>query len=272
MLKKLLANLIVLALLAAAVFLVGWLPLRVKPGQFAVVVSKTSGIMAEPLRPGQFYWTAEALLPTNLRLYSFAPVSQERRISHEGELPSAALYRDFLAGQPDFRWEISLRLAASLKPDFLPQLVSQHGVEDNEGLAAWLYDELQRAGEDLRSELVRAAADAEQVRDLVSGRLAEGFGAVLARTRPHLDILEVSVVSARAPDLAVYEAARRLYADYLTSYQASIEPALVAGSVGLAEDQLRMTSLRNYGELLKEYPILIDFLAIEAGLPARAAP
>ncbi|HAW86308.1 MAG: hypothetical protein A2004_05430 [Spirochaetes bacterium GWC1_61_12] len=71
------------------------------------------------------------------------------------------------------------------------------------------------------------------------------------------------------PDIAVYNQARQLYAAYLASYQAQIEPALVTASTAAVSDQVRIDTLRRYGELVTQYPALVDYLAIEAGLPPR---
>ncbi len=262
---------IFIALLAAiAVFCIGWLPLRVPAGLHAVLVSKTGGVHASVLNPGAFFWTPEALLPTNIKLYTFKPLTAEQKIDMSGEMPSAAAYRAFLAGEPDFSWELSLRLASSVNPEYLPQIVADYGVQDDAGLAKWLRDELVRAAEDLRPVLVNAAADRLKARDLVSGVLSAGFMDSLQAKRPALAIREVSVLSSRMPDMALYESARALYSGYMESYRSMIEPVLAEASRKAAADQVRLDSLKRYGRLLAEYPALVDLLAIEAGIAPRA--
>ncbi|MBU0935299.1 MAG: hypothetical protein KKI09_04175 [Spirochaetes bacterium] len=265
MLKKLVASLIILTLLAVAVFLLGWLPLRVQPGRHSVVVSKINGVRETVLSPGQFFWTAEALLPTNLKVYSFAPVSSEQRVQVSGELPSAAVYSEFLAGQPDFSWEVSLRIAAGIRPQSLPTLVSQFGITDEAALRAYLDTELVRAAEDVRSLLIAAASDPARIQELLEGSLSADFIELIQQLRPQLQVQEATVVSARVPDLAIYHSARDLYNQYIHSYQALVEPALAAASSRAVEDQVRMTSLRRYGELLTEFPVLVEYLALEFG-------
>lgn len=264
--KKLLANLIILLLLGILVFFIGWLPLRIPVGTHAVLVSKTGGIHPTVLSPGQFFWTPAALLPTNVKLYSFSPAVLEQRLQLSGILPSAAVYQEFLVGKPDFSWDINLRLAASIRPEQLPQIVALHGASDDSMLTAFLEEELSRAAEDARGVLVAAASDASRMLELFSGALSDQLITLISEKRPALDMLEASVISARMPDMQIYTAARDLYARYIASYQALVEPALASASTAAAEDQVRMNTLRRYGEMLTEFPILVDFLAIEAGL------
>jgi len=52
-------------------------------------------------------------------------------------------------------------------------------------------------------------------------------------------------------------------------FRASVEPALAAASGLAAEEQVRIDVLKRYGELLERYPALVDYLAIQAGIPPR---
>ncbi len=270
--KKLSVTMIIVLLSAITVFCIGWLPLRVPAGLSAVLVSKTGGVHAAVLSPGSFFWSPEALLPTNIKLYTFKSATLEQKIDLNGEMPSAAAYRAFLAGEPDFSWQLSLRLAASVNPGYLPKIVSGFGVQDDAGLADWLRGELARAAEDLRPILVAAAADPAKAQGLVSGALSSSLMDTVQAKRPALAIREVSVLSSRMPDLALYESARALYSGYMESYRAMIEPVLAEASKKAAGDQVRLDSLKRYGKLLSEYPSLVDLLAIEAGIAPRQLP
>ncbi len=265
---------VVLLLIASlSVFCVGWLSLRVRPGAVAVVASKTGGVEPEPLRAGRFAWSPAALLPTNLRVVSFSPKPAGRSLSLEGELPSAAAYRAFMAGEPDFSWRLTLALKAAPKPAALPELFSRYGVDSDEALAAWLSAELDSALGDARALVLAHFADEEGAQLLVSGRADDAVRAGLAAKRPLLEILEFGISEARLPDLALYARARELYLGYVERFRASVEPALAEASELAARDQVRMDLLRRYGQLLSEYPSLIDYLAIEAGIaPRPAAP
>lgn len=261
---------VVLLLIASlAVFCVGWLSLRVRPGAVAVVASKTGGVAPEPLEAGRFAWSPAALLPTNLRVVSFSPKPAGRSISLEGELPSAAAYRAFMAGEPDFSWSLTIALKAAPKPEALPELFSRYGVDNDEALAAWLSAELDSALGDARALALAHFADEDGAQLLATGRADEAVRDGLAAKRPMLEILEFGISEARLPDLALYARARELYLSYVERFRASVEPALAEASESAARDQVRMDLLRRYGQLLSEYPKLIDYLAIEAGIAPR---
>lgn len=270
--KRFAWSLILLVLCGAAVFFIGWIQLRVEPGSWAVLVTKTGGVDGRALEPGRFHWTAAALLPTNVRLYGFKGARAERTVSLQGELPSAAAYRLFMAGEPDFSWQISLKLAAAVDPSSLPVLVERDGVKDDASLSAWLSSALDALAGSLRSAVLSLAADAAGARALADGSAAASIEAMARTANPALADVKVSVVAARVPDMDLYESARDMYLSYVARFRESIEPALSRASVSAAEDQVRVDSLKRYGELLAQYPWLVDFLAIEAGLPPRAQP
>lgn len=261
---------VVLLLIASlSVFFVGWLSLRVRPGAVAVVASKTGGVEPRPLEAGRFAWSPAALLPTNLRVVSFSPKPAGRSLSIEGELPSAAAYRAFMAGEPDFSWRLTLALKAAPKASALPELFARYGVDNDEALAAWLSAELDAALGDARASVLAYFADEDGAQLLASGRADEAVSADLAAKRPLLEILEFTVAEARLPDLALYARARELYLGYAERFRASVEPALAEASESAARDQVKLELLRRYGQLLAEFPGLIDYLAIQAGIAPR---
>lgn len=266
---------VVLLLLASlTVFFIGWLSLRVRPGYVAVVASKTGGVEPRPLEAGRFSWSLAALLPTNLRVVSFSPKPVGRNLKLEGELPSAAAYRAFMAGEPDFSWRLTLSLKAAPKALALPELFSRYGVDSDEALAAWLSDELDSALIDARALVLALFADEDGAQLIAAGRADESVRAGVAAKRPMLEILAFGISEARLPDLALYAQARELYLGYIERFRASVEPALAAASELAARDQVKIELLRRYGQLLTEFPSLIDYLAIEAGIAPRpiAAP
>ncbi len=265
-------TLALLTVTSLAVFGVGWLSLRVKPGCYAVVATKTGGVRASVLEAGVFSWSAEALLPTNVRLVQFSPLRAEREFSFSGELPSSAAYRAFMAGEPDFSWKLALRLRAMPRPDSLPELFSRYGVDTPELLSSWLGDEIEAAAADARAIALGRITGVDSSRRLASGLEDEDMRRELALKRPFLEIQELSVSSAVVPDMALYEQARLLYTGYMERYRQSVEPVLARASEAAAADRIRMDTLRRYGELLRGYPEIIDYLAIEAGLPPREFP
>ena len=256
-------TIIVLSLLSGAVFLVGWLPLRVRPGSYAVLVSKTGGVSDLVIEPGVFRWSPSVFLPTNARFVHYIPVMAERFIEITGELPSADVYGAFMAGEPDFSYAISASLSAAPKPEALPELFKRWGVDDDDKLSTWLDGEMDLAANELKSLLVASDNDTETPSEASLVRaMSEGH--------PLLDIRGIRIVSVSRPDPRLYEEARRLYSSYMDSFRAAVEPVMAEASSMAAEQQIRMDTLKRYGELLEQYPMLVDYLAIEAGLAPRA--
>lgn len=257
-------TLAILLLCGGAVFITGWLPLRVKPGIHAVVVTKTGGVDPAVMAPGQFRWSAAALLPTNVRLVTFNPTSAERQVELSGTLPSAAAYSAFMAGEPDFSYAMTLRLIAAPKASALPELFGRWGIADDAALSVWLNTELDLAAAELRGAMAGMADDPATIDHAA-------LVALVSSRRPLLDVHDVEILSSRVPDMALYQEARRLYASYIERFRASVEPALAAASSKSAAEQVQIEVLKRYGELLERYPALVDYLAIQAGLPPRAA-
>ncbi|HUW68987.1 MAG TPA: hypothetical protein VMX33_02035 [bacterium] len=262
--RRFAVTLILLVVLGGAIFMIGWLPVRIKPGSYAVIVTKTGGVDPAVMAPGSFRWSAAAFLPTNMRLIAFAPASAERHVELSGELPSAAAYSAFMAGEPDFSYAITLRLIASPKPAALPELFSRWGIADDAALSAWLDAELDLAATELRGAVSGAAGGPTSID-------GPSLVALVSSRRPLLDVRDVEVLSSRVPDMDLYNDARRLYASYIERFRASVEPALAAASSKSATEQVQIDVLKRYGELLERYPALVDYLSIQAGLPPRAA-
>ncbi|HPM73739.1 MAG TPA: hypothetical protein PLE25_12270 [Spirochaetales bacterium] len=260
-------TLTVLALLGVAVFMIGWIPLRLRPGSYAVLVTKTGGVDPKVVAPGHYRWAAEALLPTNLVLRRFSPAAAERRLEASGELPSAEVYGAFMAGEPDFSYSLVASLIAAPKPEALPELYERWGVTDDEALAAWLASELDLATADLRAAIQEALRSGSS--SPLGGVDERALALALSQSHPLLDLRGVRIVSSRMPDARLYEEARRLYALYLETYRAAVEPALAESSAGAAVENVRLERLERYGELLERFPALIDYLAIEAGIAPR---
>lgn len=267
--KRFVFTFVLLIVVSLAVFMVGWVSLRLEPGRSAVLVTKTGGIDPVVLRPGDFRWTPAALLPTNLKLVPFTLSDMERVVDLDGTLPSAETYQEFMAGEPDFTWTVSVKVRTTILAESLPALVDGFGIVDDAGLSAWLESATDLAVAGLRAAIVSLAGTREGAARLMSGAAEAGLKASIETNHPELSVRSLAVVSAKVPDLALYESARALYLGYMENYRASVEPALARASSMAAEEQVRMEILRRYGELLERYPDLIDYLAIEAGLTPR---
>ncbi|MBP7095578.1 MAG: hypothetical protein KBC36_05755 [Spirochaetia bacterium] len=263
---KRIAAFILAAACAAVVFMVGWVSFRLDPGAWGVVTTKTGGVEDLALAPGRFAWRWEALLPTNLSLTEFELSPRELRVASVGELPSAAAYSAFAPGKPDFSYRLEATLRASIRSSALPGLVASGAAPDQAGLDASLGLLLERAKQALAAALVERASDPEFAEALPSGARSalEALEAEVETAVPEIDVLSVSIDAVRLPDLDLYRFVRDAYRAWLDATLAATESLLAEEASSRARDELRLETLERYGELLERYPLLVDFLAIEA--------
>ena len=108
--KKFLVKIILLLIVAAAVFFLGWVSFFVKEGTCTIMQSKTGGLYGKPIEYGQFVWRPERLLPTNATLTSYKLSQYEVSKSYSGTLPSANLYKEFVNPNPNFSYELEFKM------------------------------------------------------------------------------------------------------------------------------------------------------------------
>ncbi len=263
--KKFITWMILLIALAGAVFAVGWIQFRVPAGQYGVYVTKTRGWHPDILVPGRFAWTWEALIPTNLRLFRFSLEPRTERVTLSGTLPSSETYSAFAVGTPDFSYEISYDLTASVRPDSLPGIAEARRVETQDALDAWTAERIRTAGEALRGLLLARSSDPEWISAVLRGDPgpAADLSSRVGSAVPELEIRSVEVRSVKVPDLDLYRAVKAKYLGFLETEDSALTRTLEREAQARAETELRLESLERYGQLITKYPKLIEFLAVE---------
>lgn len=263
--KKFITILLVLAVLAGAVFVAGWIQFRVPAGSYGVYVTKTGGWHSEVLVPGRMAWSWEALLPTNFRLLRFTVEPKTESIVLDGVLPSGEIYSSFAVGKPDFSYNISYALTAAVRPESLPAIAEAQKIDNQDALDAWLLTKLQTAGESLRNILLSRASDPDWISGVLAGdpKSVEELTGLLANAAPELDFRSVSVRSLRVPDVDLYRTVKKKYQAFLASETSSLGKTLEKEAQARAQSELRLEALDRYGQLITKYPKLIEFLAVE---------
>lgn len=263
--KKFITWMLVLIVLAGAVFAAGWIQFRVPAGQYGVYVTKTRGWHPEVLVPGRFAWSWEALIPSNFRLFRFTLEPRTETVTLSGTLPSSEVYAAFAVGSPDFSYEASYGIVASVRPEALPKAAESRKIESQEALDAWLSEGIRTAGESLRGLLLARASDPDWIAAVLRGDpgTSEDLAARIGAAVPDLEIRSVSVRSIRVPDLDLYEAVKAKYLGFLASADSALSRTLEREAQARAQTELRLESLERYGQLITKYPKLIDFLAVE---------
>src|SRR6056297_3206225 len=101
---KLVLFLILLILIGGAAFYFGWIQFQLDEHTYGVVFSKTSGYEEEVLRPGEFNWRWEALIPTNMTLHEIEVLPRSVDLEKSGSLPSGSIYAQAVEASTDFKY------------------------------------------------------------------------------------------------------------------------------------------------------------------------
>ena len=254
---------------AGAIFVAGWIQILLPPATYGVLFSKTGGYDPEVMEPGVFVWRWERVIPNNVTLFLFEvqPRSFETRLS--GELPSAEAVASMLpgaAGAGDFRYHATVSVTFTVRPDALPALVSGEGLTP-EDLNQWIGMKGTAVGR-AALELLQGQAQAAALTDLAA--LEAEILDPLAASFPELHVVGVRFSDLHLPDIEIYERGRRAYLDLMDAQHEARRAAVIdlahQRERGLAEQETRRAALqvlREYGAVLQEYPVLIQFLALQ---------
>ena len=262
--KAFLIILVILVILAGVVFYFGWVQIHLPAEHYAVVFTKTGGYDSEVIRPGEFSWRWERLIPTNMTLYKFDLHPRSEEISFQGSLPSADLYSSILPENPDFSYRGEIDVTFTIAPESLPALVAEKKLFPDQ-LEDFVSDQARtlsnRALEILKSSEVDPS-DAGELNRRLQGELAAAVS--------ELEISTLNVQVKHLPDMELYELARSSYREMVQTRDSSRAEAIVR----LAEEQVRaenaraqeradLEALREYGQLLEEHPILLKAMAVQ---------
>lgn len=262
--KTFLIILVILVILAGVAFYFGWVQIHLPAEHYAVVFTKTGGYDEEVIRPGEFSWRWERLVPTNMTLYKFDLHPRSEKIPFQGNLPSAELYSSILPENPDFSYRGEIDVTFMIAPESLPALVAEKKLLPD-SLEDFFSDQAQTLSTSALQIIKDTDADPSNTAEL-NRRLERELGAVVS----DLEISALNVQVKHLPDMELYELARSSYRELVQIRDSSRAEAVAQ----LAEQQVRadnaraqeradLEALREYGELLEEYPILLKAMAVQ---------
>jgi hypothetical protein len=262
--KAFLIILVILVLLATAGFYFGWVQIHLPADHYAVAFTKTHGYDGTVIRPGEFSWRWQRLIPTNMTLHIFDLRPHTETVTFRGSLPSAALYSSILPENPDFSYTGDVQVTLSIAPESLPVLVSEDILRPDQ------LDDFYGAKIELLSDTVLESLQEIDAEALDLRALTRRVGGELAAAVPELEISGLNVRVTNVPDRDLYELARSSYRDLVSTRDSARAEAVAR----LADEQVRaenaraqeredLEALREYGELLNEYPILLKAMAVQ---------
>ena len=275
--RKFVFGLLLLLIIGAAAFLVGYMPLRLEAGEYGIVYTKTDGWDHPLVRPGELVWLWQALLPTNLKFYPVTLAPQSLRLDIEGLLPSGDVYARYAGGGEEFGFSLIGTVGYSLKPDAIPALFEATGVpgKENQPDPAALIAPVYLAAE----ERIRGIA-----RELVESQLGEGtsplssdsfrnrLSELIEQELGEITNTEIQVAEYRFPDMELYREARKNYLTFLSRSHEIQMNNLEQASSARAQELSRIEILKEYGALLEEYPILLEYYSRQPGDGALIPP
>ncbi|MFP4611926.1 MAG: hypothetical protein ACLFM5_00860 [Spirochaetaceae bacterium] len=263
--RKFLVGLFILLIAAGAVFYIGWVQIRIPAGSYGVVFTKTGDWDETVIRPGEFHWRWERLLPTNFTLHVFPATAHRVDLRSSGTLPSAEVYAEYLEDSPDFGYQIDLTVAYRIRASELPRLAREQGLRPAD-LEEW-YDDYDDRITDQARGLVREVyteAQEESPGRIHLASLEKELTDAFAEEFSDLEFLQVVPTRVSVPDFDLYEAGRSLYFETVEARRAAIaEDAFEAEERRITEES-RLGTLKRYGEVLSEFPVLLDYFSMSA--------
>ncbi|MCQ2241456.1 hypothetical protein [Treponema sp.] len=256
--KKFFGNIMILAIFAAAIFYIGWITFRVKPGFCAVMTSKTSGVYEKPIVAGAFTWRWERLLPTNVTLETFDLTPYKTTQAVSGELPGAKLYKDYAAASADFSYNIKFNIAMSISPEQILNLYRENKIKTNEDLQEYYGTKAKIAASLIADAMVKNNSGATvQPSALTESKLLE----IIMESKKEFEGIafsSVEISDCSLPDIEIYNKAKESYESFLAMLNAKLEQYADKNAESYIEMDRTLKQFEKIGDLMKTYPHLQD--------------
>ncbi len=266
--KRFLFWLFLILIVSGVVFFFGWTQYDLDRDMYGVVYTRTAGYAEEPIESGSFSWSGWALIPKNLQITQVPSSSRRVDMHISDELPSADIYRMMSLGDPQFSYAADIAVSYSIAKDAVVDLVRRYGLDEHNSINWFLAkDQMVRsvAGEYLQEYFrdLESAEDRERMADGIEGHLMGSLRSYFTE----LDISEVTVTFTGLPDFELYTQARESYEEMVNLKNETLAQAIAEAPGTVTENMLYLDKLQNFGLLLTQYPVLLEYLRIEQDMP-----
>jgi len=262
--KKFLVSLVILIIAGAVVFYFGWVQLQLPADTYAVAFTKTGGWDSSVLEPGRFIWRWERVIPTNFELYTYQLQTRQSTLNATGTLPSGDVYSQYLPGNPSFSYSLDVTVSYRLKPDALPQL-TRDGLLSPDSLDAY-YSHFETGLLSTLQKMVPALMNQKAgIQSIGPASIGPDLVSQLSSQFPDFTFFSAAVTKFQLPDLALYSKAQSSYTSLIDNKTRALEQATQAAAQQQVNKTNTLDLLRQYGEVLTQYPILLKYLALENG-------
>ena len=261
--KKFIFWLFFLIIIAGVVGYFGWI--RVPENNVALGFSTITGYDTAFMESGKINWRWQKLIPKCYILKMYQLDTENTEISVSQALPSGELYAAEMAGKPDFSFSVKFAATYKIKEDSLYGMATS-GVLGDDGLSSFyagVKEKIQNAaasllGEEMAKAMAGSSFSQKALEDGVKNRIQGQLSDV--------EIISFEAVEAKFPDIELYKAAKAKYMENMEKKQAiaAQQQEISAQNEKAKEDmnakiEQRIELLKKYGELLTQYPILIEY-------------
>ena len=264
--KKLLVFLVILIIIGAVAFFVGWIQIQLPENTYAVIFTKTRGWDETVTEPGKFTWRWERLIPTNMSLHKFSIEPHNATFSYEGELPSGSLYAGMIEPRPDFSYAVSFSISFTIRPQALSKLVAEQRLVPEK--LDEFYDRISTSIATRATAVLNTLARSEDYAVMlssVSPEIGETLLSQMAGSFGEIDLHRVLPTRVELPDVELYQTAKEQFITVAKSREQSrIEQMEVTVRTATRIEQ-HFEVIERYGTLLSTYPVLIDLFELKGG-------
>jgi len=252
-----------LVIISGIIFYFGWIQIKLPKNTYGIAFTKSSGYLNKLYEPGKFSWSPSKLIPGNFELSRFVIIPQQLEISEKGELPSGSVYSEYLPGKPDFSYEFDYYITYIINLTNFPKIVSDLKLTPDQ--LGKKYNELNADIQLYISNFYKSkAVDSNSTLNSFynSTELSQELTKLLSSKFPQLDFLDFVPSYIKIPDAILYTKAKGIY---LTSIELQ-NKVLSESKIKVAEqeilDNANFETLKKYGELLNDYPSLIELFSV----------
>lgn len=266
--KKFFVSLFIILIFCGVCFFIGFVQFHIPQGNYGVMVSKTSGWDKDVITPGKPVWKWEKLLPTNAIVYNFSVAPHSKTYKYQGNLPSGGLYSMLLEGNPDFNYEVEIIITGTIKPDLLPSIVSGNNITTQSQLDEYIDTRLQLAGQKFIAGIIDEGiknANNGESNVLSQSFLLNQSESFIKNGFNDLEIQDLAVKNIVFPDFDLYNTGKAAYLEYQNQKQDIIAKSAELNAGYAAEEWIEIQRFAQWGKVLSDYPILIQFLAVAKG-------
>ncbi len=271
--KKIMRLLKILLVVAAAagIFYRGWIQIKLDENTYAVAFTKSSGYLDKVFKPGKFSWSPYRIIPGNFKLMKYRILPRTVNADDTGTLASGEVYGKYMPGHPDFSYSVSFTARYILKPESLPELAK------NNSLTPGTLDDFYSATDSrvtaMVTEIIKnRSADPQNSPFLHPEETSAYIKSALESTIPYINLEDITFSNFHFPDITLYEKARKNYFAYIESRNSVEKQIKKTAAENEIKEASRIELLKRYGEILKEYPELVQVLAANPSMRSEILP